>query len=117
MGAFDLSGTFQLNVTCQILDQGEAYRPGARLFVYAAGTDVPGPVFRDPGLTEAQALPLVADAAGAFPALYVPPGAYKVVVRDESGAVLSQKDDIPAYSPLGLGLVRGFPDGEFDLAQ
>ena len=110
MGAFDLSGTFQLNVTCQILDQGEAYRPGARLFVYAAGTDVPGPVFRDPGLTEAQALPLVADAAGAFPALYVPPGAYKVVVRDESGAVLSQKDDIPAYSPLGLGLVRGFPE-------
>ena len=110
MGAFDLSGTFQLNVTCQILDQGEAYRPGARLFVYAAGTDVPGPVFRDPGLTEAQALPLVADAAGAFPALYVPPGAYRVVVRDESGAVLSQKDDIPAYSPLGLGLVRGFPE-------
>ena len=54
MGAFDLSGTFQLNVTCQILDQGEAYRPGTRLFVYAAGTDVPGPVFRDPGLTEAQ---------------------------------------------------------------
>ena len=64
----------------------------ARAFFYDAGTTTLRTVYADSALTTPHASPLVANASGIFPAVYVDGAAVKVVAQDAAGATLYTLD-------------------------
>lgn len=72
---------------------------GARLFFYASGTSTPQPVYSSDALTTPLSNPVEADAAGAWPSIYLDQSkTYRVVVKDASGVTLDN-GDIDPYIP------------------
>jgi microcystin-dependent protein len=78
---------------------------GARAFFYQAGTTTGFTVFSDNAQTTPHAQPVVADANGVFPAVYVPYTAsgYRVRVTTSTGVVISDVDGIANPSPPSAG--------------
>lgn len=68
-------------------DNAEAVA-GALLYVYAAGTTNPVTTYTDAALSIAHPSPIVANAAGKFPAIYVANGFYKVDIQTPLGVSL-----------------------------
>lgn len=78
--------------------------PGATLTFYESGTTTPTDVYSDAGLTTPLTNPVVADASGEFPAIYLDPAVtYRALLHDED-AVLQW--DIDPLAPA-----RDFPPG------
>lgn len=69
---------------------------GARLFVYANGTDNIVPTYSDSVLTIKNTSPLIADGRGYFPVFYVPDGTYKVRIESDNGALISEAQGVVA---------------------
>ena len=67
---------------------------GARLYTYVTGTSTPKSTFTDAGLTVAAANPLVADANGTFPQVFLAAGDYKMELRDASETVIATDDPV-----------------------
>jgi hypothetical protein len=68
-------------------DVGQGITPtdGALLEFFEAGTSTPKDTFSDEGLTTPNANPVVADANGLFPDIWMPDGArYKVTLDDKN---------------------------------
>lgn len=77
-----------INAT-RALDFNGASSPGALAFFYDSGTTTPRTVYADPECTVPHEIPLRADGAGAFPAIFdAGSGDAKVVVTDEHLVVL-----------------------------
>jgi hypothetical protein len=72
--------------------QSGAPLPSARLHTYLAGTDTRAPVFSTPALDTAHANPVVANAAGVFPPIFMDARAYRFELHTSSG--------VPIYPPL-----------------
>ena len=68
---------------------------GAQLFFYDAGTTSARTVYRDSGLTLEYPTPVLADAYGRVPPIFVGVGSYKIVARDASSNFVFQVDGIP----------------------
>lgn len=76
---------------------------GAKLFTYATGTSTPKAVFTDPALTVAHANPVVADAAGRFPAMFLASGDYRTVLTDAADAVICADDPVEGNNAVSVG--------------
>lgn len=69
---------------------------GARLYFFDAGTTTPQTVYSDSARTAAHAHPIVADAYGKWPAVYLAPGTYRYRILDDEGATIDDFDGIVA---------------------
>jgi hypothetical protein len=91
---------------------GQNVRPsdGALLYIYDAGTTTPKATYSDSDETIPQAHPVVADGSGRFPAVYVGPGNYKMILRDKNGVLQYEEDNLTG----GLGANAIKWQGDFD---
>lgn len=74
--------------------------PGALAYFYEAGTTTPRTTYRDADLTTPHTHPVVADAYGRFPAVFIDFGAYRERVKTAGNTQLWDTDDIPNPAPL-----------------
>lgn len=80
------------------IDPYGAPRSGAQAFFFDAGTTTPRTVYRDAALGESHDHPVVADASGSFPAVFLPAGDYRQRIEDGTGVTLSDVDGISTPS-------------------
>lgn len=75
------------------LDLNAVPVPGAALYFYMTGTSTPQEVFADEGLTVSLGYIVEANAAGAWPNIYLDKAkTYRAVLRDSEGALLDETD-------------------------
>lgn len=67
---------------------------GAQVETYTSGTSTPKAVYSDAALTVPHTNPVVADAAGRFPAMYLAGGDYRVVLTDAADVVIATYDPV-----------------------
>ena len=80
----------------QALDSNGKPLPGAKLYVYDAGTTDDAGTYQDTALSSAHAQPVVANSAGRFANIYVAGGqSYKVVLTTSADASVLTSDNIP----------------------
>lgn len=96
----------------QVLDNG-VIAPGAKAYFYASGTNTPLAVYTDAALTVAHAHPVVADAEGVLPVIYLQALAYRLLVTDSAGATIFPAQDnvyaIPEAAVQAANLVYAGP--------
>lgn len=83
-----------------ILNDG-APVPGAKLYTYLSGTSTPHPVYNHADLdpSHAHTNPVVADADGVLPVIYLDAVSYKFLVTDADGTtVFAAQDDVFDYA-------------------
>lgn len=76
----------------QILVDGEP-SAGAKLYTYASGTSTPLATYTDSALSVPHANPVVADADGVLPVIYLSAAAYRFLVTDSAGATIFPAQD------------------------
>jgi hypothetical protein len=69
---------------------------GAKLFFYAAGTTNPKDTYTTSALTDKNEWPVIADAAGRFPIMWLETGAYDVVLKNSDGVQIDTREGINA---------------------
>jgi len=69
---------------------------GAKAYFFDANTTSPRTVYRDSGLGISHDHPVVANAAGIFPAVFLPSGDYRLRVTDAQGVTIWDVDGISA---------------------
>jgi hypothetical protein len=72
---------------------------GALAYFYEAGTSTPKAVYQDGAEGTAHEFPLEADS-GRWPAVFVPFGTYKVVIKTAAGTTLFSADEVPNPEPF-----------------
>lgn len=77
--------------------------PGALAYFYEAGTTTPRPTFQDAGLNTPHPHPIVADAYGRFPAVFIDFGSYRERVKTAGNTQLWDTDNIPNPAPTDPG--------------
>jgi len=87
----------------QVLDGNGTPYPGALARFYVSGTTTPLTAYTDIGLSVAHAVPVVADANGAFPPIYLGATAAKVVITSSTGAAIKTIDPVPRSSASATG--------------
>ena len=82
-------------------DVGSGIKPssGAQLFFFATGTATPKDTFSDLAATIPNANPVIANAVGVFPDIFIT-GTYKVVLKDKNNV---QKWEADPVDELGIG--------------
>ncbi|WP_247892865.1 tail fiber domain-containing protein [Azospirillum baldaniorum] len=80
------------------VDANGAPLAGAKLFFFEAGTSSPKTVYADSALATAHTLPVVADGAGLWPAIYLGPGDYKIEQRNADGVTVWTQDSVTGTS-------------------
>lgn len=74
-----------------------------RLFIFQAGTSTPFSAFKDYGLTNPHASPILLDSAGRVPMIYLADGTYRHRLESSSGTAQFDDDGIPTTGPSGGG--------------
>lgn len=69
---------------------------GAKLFVFANGTDNEVQTYADSAMTVKNTTPLIADGRGYFPTFFAPAGTYKVRVETSEGSLISETSGVVA---------------------
>lgn len=77
-----------------VIDPSGEPLPGALLFFYYSGTDIPLDTYNDPLQTAPNTNPVVANAAGMFPSIFMQSVNYKVVLTDETGDQIWTADPV-----------------------
>ena len=95
-GLYPLSRMQQLDANGQLL-------VGARLFLFDGGTTTPRVGYRDSSLTSPHPNPIIADARGALPLIYIDDGFYRQRLTDASGVLIFDDDGIPVISTTTAG--------------
>ena len=81
----------------QFMDGNGTPYPNALLYTYIAGTSTPLATYSDSDLSVANSNPVVADADGIFPAIYLSPlNGYKFILKDEDDVTIRTRDNILA---------------------
>jgi len=83
-----------------------AVLPGAKLYWYAAGSSLEQATYSDADLTIANPNPVVADASGRFPEIYLQNLPYKYILTDAHDVVLVTRDNYPG-SPNAFVVTAG----------
>ena len=89
----------------QLIDGDGDPFPGAKLETFAAGTDTPQAVYTDVDLTIPHANPVIADADGRFPLMFLLPVGYKLIAYDADDVQVWSADD---YSDPGTIFAEKF---------
>jgi len=82
-----------------IFDLNGQIARGALVYFYDSGTTTPRTVYADSALTTPRTHPVVADAVGRFPAIFLPYGDYRARVTDASGVLIFDTDAISNPAP------------------
>lgn len=82
------------NPFAQWINGNSVVQAGAKLEFYQTGTSTPKNTYSDSDLTTANANPVVADADGQFPNIFLETGEYKVVLKTSAGATLWTADPV-----------------------
>lgn len=80
------------------LDPNGAPYSGAKAYFFDAGTTTPRTVYRDSDLGQSHDHPVVANASGMFPAIFLPSGDYRLRLTDANGVTLWDIDGISTPS-------------------
>jgi hypothetical protein len=86
----------------RIVDANVDASPGAKLYFYVTGTTTPLIVYTTEAADVPHPSPLVANADGSLPAIWLPTGAAKCVITDASDATLATIDPVVATAGSGL---------------
>lgn len=86
----------------QVGDASGLPRAGAKLYFYQSGTTTPIAVYQDAGKTTPHANPVVADATGTFPEIFVDTDPYKVVLTTAGDVEIDTIDAIPLQASADL---------------
>jgi len=97
-----MSGLYPLS-RMQQFDENSELLVGARLFLFDGGTTTPRVGYRDSSLTSAHPNPIVADAAGRLPLIYLESGFYRQRLTTAAGVVVFDDDGIPVLSTAVSG--------------
>ena len=97
-----MAGLYPLSRYQQFDENGELL-VGARLFLFDGGTTTPRVGYRDSSLTTEHPNPIVADAAGRIPLIYLEDGFYRQRLTTASGVVVFDDDGIPVVSTTAGG--------------
>lgn len=73
-------------------------RSGMKAYFFDASTTTPRTVYQNSGLGEPHDHPVVADASGVFPAVFLPSGDYRLRLLTSTGVTLSDVDGISTPS-------------------
>lgn len=90
----------------------------AKAFFFDSSTNTPRVVFQDNDQSTPHAHPVVADAQGRFPAVFLPAGLYREMVTTSGGVLIWDVDDIDATPTIiiddggGGGSVLGYETGD-----
>lgn len=76
---------------------------GARLFLFDGGTSTPRIGFRDSSLTSPHPNPILADAAGRLPLIYLDDGFYRHRLTTRAGTLVFDDDGLPVLSSTAGG--------------
>lgn len=76
------------------IDENGDPRSGAKAYFFDAGTTTPRTVYRDGALGQAHDHPVVANAAGMFPAIFLPAGDYRVRITTANDVTIWDVDGI-----------------------
>lgn len=80
----------------RVLDANGNPLAGAKLETWAANTSTPLATYRDVELTIPHSNPILADAGGLFPAIYLSATSYKFILKTAAGAIVWSENVIPA---------------------
>ncbi|MCF4166325.1 hypothetical protein L2U69_11775 [Zavarzinia compransoris] len=69
---------------------------GAKLYFYASGTSTPKATFADSDMSTPNANPVVSDATGRFPSVFLAVGQYKVILHDADDILVWSADPVTA---------------------
>jgi hypothetical protein len=97
-----MAGLYPLSRYQQFDENGQLL-VGARLFLFDGGTTTPRVGYRDSSLTTQHPNPIVADAAGRLPLIYLADGFYRQRLTTASGVVVFDDDGIPVLSTTVAG--------------
>ena len=81
-----------------VFDAAGVPLPGAQLFFYESGTDTPLNTYSDATLATPNTNPVVANAGGMFPNIFLLPQAYKVVLTDALGDEIWTADPVQGFA-------------------
>jgi hypothetical protein len=85
----------------RVQDANGIVYPGAKLDAFLTGTTTPTTVYQDPDLTTPHTNPVVADAGGLLPAIYIDPGVvYRFRARSVAGSNIAGMDFDPVSANL-----------------
>lgn len=90
----------------QVLDGNGTPLPGAKASFFASGTTTPMTVYTDIGLTVAHATPVVADANGVFPPIYLSGAQAKCVITTSAGVAVKTIDPIAKTTAGSTGAAQ-----------
>lgn len=87
------------------IDPNGAPYSGLKAYFFEAGTTTPRTVYLDSDLGESHDHPVVANASGKFPAVFLPPGDYRLRIETSAGVTLDDVDGIstPIFADSGGG--------------
>ena len=88
-------------VPSRIVDANVDASAGAKLYFYITGTTTPLTVYTTEAADVPHPSPLVANADGSLPAIWLPTGAAKCVITDASDATLATIDPVVAMAGAG----------------
>jgi hypothetical protein len=93
-------------------DGNGAPRAGATISFFQTGTSTPQNTFTDSTLGTIQSNPVVADANGLFPAIYLSASFdYKAILKDSSGVTIATRDPLGFVPAMSLGVVPNYLTG------
>lgn len=113
------------------LDANGLVVPGAQIYFYAHGTSTPQPVYSTSALSVELPNPVVADASGKWPSIYLDMAKiYRCVLKDAGGGVIAERDpympgiaddltaefQAHAYASASLALATPYPNTAAGLA-
>lgn len=68
--------------------------PSSKMFFYEAGTNVPKATYTDVDLASPNSQPMIADGTGVFSPVFLESGGYRIIVQDENGEQIHDRDNI-----------------------
>jgi hypothetical protein len=88
---------------------------GAKLYFYAAGSTTLITIYSDAAFSTTQANPVIADAAGQWPAVYVNTALYKVVMKSAADVTIRSADNLAGAPVSGPATATDMAAARFDL--
>lgn len=97
-----MAGLYPLS-RMQQFDSNGRLLGGARLFLFDGGTSTPRIGYRDSSLTSPHPNPIVADASGRLPLIYLDDGFYRHRLTTKTGTLIFDDDGLPVLSSTSGG--------------
>lgn len=89
-----MANTLLFNPFIQVVNANGKPYAGAKLYTYQAGTTTPLASYANSNLTTPHTNPVVADANGTFPAIYLQKQSYKLRLETSAGVLIDETDNV-----------------------